>query len=146
MKREPKLDELDREVKLIRQENTRLQSRLEEVETTQRVTTVIFSANSVPEYRAGEVTATDLVTLTKEKLNLIIQPEAILSAYRMGNPSNLQGPDRRRIAVKFFCIENKKQVTEVCKSLRPSGLYVNENLTQLRSSVLLSPIIEEEIF
>ena len=71
------------------------------------------------------------------KVNL--KQSEIISANRVGKPvANISGSeeDRRSILFKLAEYEEKVDILAACKTVKPSGLFVNESVIPKRSNIL----------
>jgi len=125
-------------LKELGRDNVSLRSRVDDLEAYQRCDSVILSGDNIPLSKFGENTSQIICDAVKQNLNLFLQHSKISSAYRLGRPPGVQKPDNRRILVKFYQRDDRKQLLSACRSVKPTGFYANENLTSARASVLYS--------
>ena len=62
--------------------------------------------------------------------------EDVASAYRVGPRPISQRSDTRRTVVKLRSRELRNEIIQICKSVKPTDLYINENLTPTRSRIV----------
>lgn len=136
--RDEKINELEIENATLRRDLTRLEERLDDIENNERKCDVILSGDAVPVASAGENTQTIGVELFKRRINYNLPMDSILTAYRVGSKPATQAPDRRNILMKLKSHEVKSDIMQACRTSKPSGLFVKENLTASRSKILFS--------
>ena len=135
--RDEKIEALANELSKVKQENILLRNRLDDVESLQRADSVILSGVNIPECKSGEDCAA-IVCSTLEKFKLVINKNMITTAYRLGGVPKSQGPDKRKIMIKLSSIADKKHILDNFRTVKPDGLFANENLTRSRASILYS--------
>jgi len=127
---------LEQEVCTLKRNVTSLENKMEDTEAYERRDTVIVSGSEVPVVTDGEDTSKVFCTLIKNKVKLMFKPTDISVAHRLGKKPSTQAPDRRSIIVKLCRRELKNDLLQACRATKPAGLYVNESLTQIRSTAL----------
>jgi len=139
-----KLDERDRKIEMLESQTrslhsefTDLKTRLEDVESYQRADSLIFSGDAVAVERENENCSRMVVDLLKDNLNYVIQPDVVLTAYRIGKKSLSQGASRRNVYVKLKDRAEKQSILSNCKSVKPPNLFINENLIPARAKILV---------
>jgi len=60
----------------------------------------------------------------------------VITAYRLGSKSASQASDRRSILVKLRDGEIKNDILQACRTTKPARLFVGDNLTPIRASIL----------
>lgn len=130
------IERLENRVVQLTDEVSDLRGRLEDVESRQRGDSLILSGNSLPAVREGESCGGLVSEIFKNQLKHVLLPGDIVESYRLGKKPASQTPDRRPILVKFNKREIKDTVLMNCKSVKPTNLYINENLTPMRAKIL----------
>jgi len=128
--------ELEQDVGQLKHELADLTEQLDEVRSSNLLGELVLSGENLPAATADEnisVVASDLIT---NALRCTIRPSDICSAFRSGRKLANQAPDRRPIRIRFSRPDLAGDVLRTCKTVKPSGLYVNEWLTPVRARML----------
>ena len=138
--KEAKIEKLERENTTLKMNMDGMLERLDglEMEWMGRQTDVILSGESVPVGVTGEDTSAVATTTLRTLLNYSLPTESISSAYRLGKPPVVGRPDKRNILLKLSTERIKDDIVWSGRSVKPPGLYINENLTPLRAGLLYS--------
>ena len=138
-----KLDEKDALIDELKRDNSSLKLRvkslelqMEDVVSHSRSAEILVDGDKLPAASVGENPTNIICSTFKSELNYEINLNNIISARRMGQKAGTQGPDRRRILLRLRNAEDKKDLIECCKRVKPQGLYINESLTPMRSKIL----------
>ena len=131
-----KIKELEGHVLRLKLENTDMRERLDELEADQRDTSLIISGESIPNSVNGENVASITQDLIKSKLNYELPLSTISAAYRIGKKPTTQAPDRRPILLKLQHGGTKNDLRRAGKTVKPTNLYINENLIPSRARIL----------
>lgn len=115
---------------------SKLEERIDDADAYERRDTLLFSGNDIPEVTLGENCGQLISSVVREKLKLSVTPSVISIAHRVGKKPITQGPDRRGIVVKLCRREVKHDILSACRNLKPTGLFVNESLTPVRSTIM----------
>ena len=134
--KDKKIDELQCHLSIIKSENLELKSRIDDIENHIRKDVLLISGDSIPEFTTGENTSATVCQLIQEKLGEVIQPTAIISAFRVGKKTSAQLPDKRVILVKVRSVDIKDHLLRVARSVKPNRLFFNESLTPHRASIV----------
>ena len=134
--RDAKIDHLKTEVDLLKQKVNKMEEKLDEADAYERRDTVIFSGQDLPTATDGERSYDVVCSLVKEKLKLNICSTDISTAHRIGPKPRTQGPDKRNIIVKLCRRELKYDLISASKRIKPTNIYINENLTPTRNNIL----------
>ena len=113
-----------------------LADRIDEMECRERCDTLILSGNEVSASCDREIVVDVTREMLKKKLKCNVNAEELLDAHRIGKKPVSQKPDRRNILVRFRHRELRDDILKAARSVKPVGLYVNENLTPLKSTML----------
>ena len=73
--------------------------------------------------------------MIREKIKLSLNPSDISTAHHLGTKPKNQEIDRRSI-IKLCRREMRRELILACKKIRPNFIFINENLTSNRSSIL----------
>ena len=133
--RDERIDKLESDVSVLKRENRNLRNRLDDIESNQRSDSLILSGDALPTATMNENPVQIVEDVLKSKLN-ISTTDIILSAYRIGNKPVTQSPDRRKVMVKLKNSQSRIDIIHSCKTVKPSQLYVSENLVQSRAELL----------
>lgn len=138
-----RLDSKDNLIGQLQTENTslrkdlkRLEDRIDNIENYDRRNDVILSGNEVPAASTDEDLIQTCIRTLKSKVNYSLSSNKIAAAFRLGKKPDTQAADRRSIMIKLHDNGVKRDVISSFKTLKPQGLYVNENLIQTRSTIL----------
>ena len=127
---------LEKQVAEYKHENIELRERLDDVECEQRGSSLIISGDAVPCSVDGENVASVVSDLVKNKLNYKLPHASIVAAYRLGKKSASQAPDKRSILLKVNHSDTKNDLRRAARSVKPSSLFINENLIPRRAKIL----------
>ena len=130
------IDTLKSEVNVLKIKVMSLDNKKDDGEVNERRSTVIVSGSALPSAVEGEDCAEIVAGLVKEKINLVISPSAISGAHRLGKKTVNQTADNRSIIMKLGRSELKGDLIKACKRVKPPNLFINENLTRVRSTAL----------
>ena len=118
-------------------DNHQLTERLDEVECRAREDTLVVTGPNVPSASAQENVNESVIRLCRSTLKCELKNEDILNAYRIGKSSTSQKPDKRSILIRLRTKGIRDDLLfSAKKKFNPSGLFVNENLTQSRANIL----------
>lgn len=134
--REEKITELQSEVSALRKGMSSLRERLDDVEADQRRDTIVLSGDGLPPATVGEDSTGVACDTIRSKVNFNLKRDHVISAHRIGKKSPVQGPDRRKLLVKLSHHEDMQELMSACRTVKPAGFYVSDNLTQSRSEIL----------
>ena len=134
--RDQQISQLKDEISVLKKDITKANEKLDEVETQERRYSVIVSGKSTPVCVSGENTKNVASDLIKNVLKTKIDPNDIVSAFRMGRTPASQQEDRRSFIIKFRHQELASEIVKSSRTIKPSGIFVSENLTPLRHSIL----------
>ena len=106
-------------------------SQIDEKESIERPNDIMISGQNVTPGREGEVLLLCYVT----NCTLSINPNDIGISHRIGK-RNVNAPDLRSILVKLSTNEAKQNTMNTCKTAKPERIFINENLSQARNSIM----------
>ena len=109
-----------------------LESKLDEREQHERKETLILSGQQVPDGKKNEDCKMIISELIKTHTKLILKPEDITLAHRIGPKQD--GSDKRRISFKMRNQELVQTLLKTCKDNKPP-FYVNASLTPTRNKI-----------
>ena len=128
-KRDDGIDKLEKDVLGLRRNVARLEEKVNDAEAYERRDAVVISGDALPEVTVGENVNHLACSIVREKLKLSLDPSEVSAAHRLGAKPKNQLTDKRNIIVKLCRRETKRELISACKNLKPSGLFINENLT-----------------
>lgn len=126
---------LSDEVTRLRTKVDKLEEKIDDAEAYERRDTLVFSGEAVPQVTLDENCTSIVCQLVKDKLKVQMSPTDISTAHRLGKKPSNQQQDKRNIIVKLCRRDLKRDILFACRSIRPN-MYVNENLTPIRSTIL----------
>ena len=130
-----KVSALEREVVGLNKKITKLEERIEEADAYERRDTLIISGKKVPLFQEGENSADLVVKTVKDNMNLVVSPNDISVAHRLGAKPRDQRPDQRSFIVKFCRRETKRNVLLAARRTKPNDIFINESLTPQRHEI-----------
>ena len=129
-----KIGELHGEIKSLKLQVSKLEDRIDQNESYERRDTLVFSGKVIPVVKADENCAELVCKLLLDNLRLVVSPNDISIAHRLGPKPTNQTPDRRNVIVKFCKRNAKIDILSSARRAKPKDFYVNESLTPLRQS------------
>ena len=136
LKRDEKIESLQREVTILKKSYSKLEDRFDDLESSSRNNSIIVSGEEVPASKSEENCVNLVHGLIRNKLKYSISEEAICSAYRLGKPPPSQRPDKRNILVRLENENIAENLIRTSKLVRPTNLYFTENLIPKRQNIL----------
>ena len=137
--KDQKISSLEQQVSTLRSNIITLEERLDDAESERRSDSLILSGSEVPAPSPnGENLAGVVSNLLREKVQYQLSNERIASTYRIDGKSKDRPTGGKRILVKLKSLEDKRDIIRAAKRVKPSQLYINENLTQERSRILFA--------
>ena len=134
--RDQQIVQLKDEISVLKKDLTKFNEKFDDIETQERRNSVIVSGKSTPVCLSGENTKNVASDLLQNVLRTKIDPNDILSASRIGRTPASQQEDRRSFIIKFRHQELASDIVKSSRTIKPSGIFVSENLTPLRHSIL----------
>ena len=134
--KEARVDQLELQVRDARKQNAELSERIDELEMRERASTLILSGNNIPLVAAQENVSNVVGEIFKSKLKIEMRAGDMIGAFRVGKKPATQKADKRSIIVKFKQREMRDDILRSAKNVKPDGLFINENLTPVRSDIL----------
>jgi hypothetical protein len=131
-----RIEKLEREVTTLKSSIGKFEERVDDAESMQRRDDIIISGDDVPCVVDNENCPKVACNLIKEKLQVNIKLSNVMSATRIGKKPPTQKPDKRNLLVKFSDSATKSDLLGACKTVKPKGLFINENLIPKRSNIL----------
>ena len=133
------IEQLSSKLSTLEKHVSTLKEIIDDQEAYTRRETVVLAGPSIPEVSNGEKCGEIAINLIKSKLNLNLTPDAISTAHRLGKKPISQGPDKRKIVVKFTRRDLKRDVVSASrKQVKPAQLFVSESLTPARSTLFFA--------
>ena len=139
------LREKDERIKKLEENNKKLEERIEKLEekfdegeAEGRQNNVIFSGPNIPPSTPGENCANTVRSMLHSKFNIELPLANIVAARRLGsrNPSSQHQVDTRSLHATFVDLEKKKDVLISCKTSKVDGIFVREDLTSTRNTIM----------
>ena len=127
---------LNDRVKILEERIEKYEENEDAAEAAENITSIVVSGPNIPTYNNGESCKTILHQLFRDKYNSVISPSDMLEAKRIGKTPLPNTPDKRSFLLKLSSIDTKKNIFAASKAIKPEGLYVRENLTRTRNSIL----------
>ena len=134
--RDKKINLLEKEIAIVKKTMSNFEEKCDEAESSERRNDLILSGQDIPATKVGENCVQVASVIFKEKLNIVTDPKNIIQASRIGRKPINQTTDKRSILVKLGNNDLKVDVLKSCKTVKPQGLYINENLIQKRGTIL----------
>ena len=126
---------LNEEMNKLRIKVNKLEEKVDDAEAYERRDTLVFSGEAIPQASDDDNCTSIVCDLVKNKLKVKMTPTDISTAHRIGRRPQNQQADRRNIVVKLCRRDLKRDILFACRNIKPN-MYVNENLTPLRSTIL----------
>lgn len=130
------INKLETDIVSLRRSNQEILQRLDDVECRERNDSVILSGPGLPSASDHENVQQIAEGMMRDKLRCKISSGDILSSSRVGRRPSTQAPDRRNILVRFRTNYIRDDIITSAKKTKPTGFFVNENLTPARSKIL----------
>lgn len=130
--------ESEKENKNLKQKVSELEERVEHLEAAHRRDNIILSGNLLAELPNGDDCSGTVVDLLKRSVNYVLDRSKLLTAYRLGSKPSNQSADRRNVLVKLAEHDMKRDIIAAFRTVKPSSLYVNDDLTPLKASILFT--------
>ena len=128
---------LETKVSILENKIESMESKFDNNEAVERMNDIIITGPSTPTSRAGEVCGSVVRDLIRNTLRVNIAPNEIVKAHRIGKmPQGEDVTDKRSIFVQFISKDKKVEVFDAIKAIKPNGLYLNENLSPTRNSIM----------
>ena len=109
---------------------------MDKIETRERSSTIIISGHALPASSVGENCESVASSILSCSLRIVTSERDILAAHRLGPKPANQSVDRRSLFVKLRDTELARDIIKSSKTIKVPGLYVSENLTPIRHSIL----------
>ena len=126
---------LNEKIRCLSEKMEMLEEKNDDSEALERKNFVVVSGPNLPAYQPDETPRIVVHKLLKDKYNLNVPLTDLLSAQRLGNRLNPTSANKK-ILVKLASTDLKNDVFQASKTMRPEGLYMYENLTPTRNSIL----------
>ena len=117
----------------------RLEQKEDAVEAAAKKSSIIISGDNIPTVPQGSSDEDCISTahqFMRDTYRLPIAPADVIFARRIGKKPPVPNPDKRSILVKLSSEETKKKLFDASKSLKPQDVYLREDLTKTRNSIL----------
>ena len=129
------INNLRRKVDQLTSKFGKLEAKFEDEDAYQRRDVVIISGSYLPVAAAGEKCEEIVIKSIKDCLNVDLRPNDISTCHRLGKPKS-GVPDKRSLIVKLCRRDNKRKLIDAARQKKPSNLYINEDLTPMRNTIL----------
>lgn len=128
------LERCERENGELRCELAKLEERMDSLESHSRGSNMVLSGAVLPD-NPGNLTQS-VFELLRNKVRYELSPHSILSVYRTGPKNVSQSPDNGKLMIKLRDQEVKKDIMSAFRTIKPSRLYANDDLTSHRAKLL----------
>ena len=133
--RDVRLEQCEEENKMLKKKLNELEGRFDDLETKNRCKNLIISGRTLGSL-ANDNLPLSAIQLLRSKIQYEHSSVNILSAYRVGARSSVQSPDLRSLMLKLRDEDTKRDILSACRTVKPSDLYANDDLTPLRANML----------
>lgn len=130
------IKKLEHQVATLKHDFRELEQRLEVTEASGRRDEFILSGSVVSSISSNENLSGAVCNILKGKMKYSLSPDSILHTRRLGAKPAAQGNDLRSVLVKVKSSDEKSSIVRSCKTAKPSGCYINDNLTTGRLRIL----------
>ena len=137
------IKEKDTEIRILNEKVTRLEknletmeSKLDENEVSERDTEIIISGPNIPACTSGENYTNVVKEVFLEHFRTAITNKQIVKSHRVGKKPPHDQFDRRGFIVKLHTKELKNDLLVSSKTYKPTGMFIRENLSPVRNSIL----------
>ena len=138
-----RLDAKDRLIEKLQSENEKLkidfqqlERRVDDLEMESRQNDIIISGKDMSPVTTGEDTRSAAIDLLRNKVKYNLRLEDVVSARRLGRKPLTQALDRRSILLTLGNNELKNDVIQMCRTSKPLGIFINDNLIATRATIL----------
>ena len=130
-----KINSLQDTVNRLTSKLSKLEKKCEDEDAYKRRDVIVISGSKVPPSNQGENCAELVTSLIKSDLKIELLPTDVSTAHRLGKvkPGT---EDRRSIIVKLCRRDNKRNIMDACRKIKPTNLYVSEHLTPMRNTIM----------
>ena len=133
--KDDKLERCELDNASLRRKVHELEGRLDEVETHKRSSNLVISGNALSGL-SNDNLSNSVAQLLRREIKYELSSSNILSVYRIGNKPAVQSPDHRSLMLKLHDDGIKRDIQSACRSVKPTNLYANDDLTPLRANLL----------
>ena len=130
------IESLSGRVKELEGKLSSIEERLDRSEVEEKKCEIILSGQNIPECVSSENVTRVIQGIFRDNINYNLPSEKIVKCYRIGKKPSQPNVDRRSFLVKLTDENTKLDLISTNKANRPNGIYVNENLTAVRRSIL----------
>ena len=96
----------------------------------------MLTGDNVPICSIGENCSGLACDVIRHVLKVNMNPSAVVTAHRIGRKPVGQAPDKRSILMKLANQEEKKNILQSCRRVKPTGFFVNESLSPNKAAIL----------
>ena len=135
------IDSLNSTVKGLEAKVNKLENLIDDEDAYVRRDSLIFSGPWVPLVENAEIPSNTVRNIIKDKLKIVLHPNDVSVAHRLGKKPTSQLPDRRPIIVKFTRRDIKRDILSARRTLKnecKDNIYINESLTPKRRTILFA--------
>ena len=133
--KDKQIGSLNDRVKVLEERLDDILDKADDTEAAERKNHIIFSGPNIPTFMPNESCSVVTSQLLRDSYKVNLPASSIISAQRMGKPPT-NSPDKRNILVKFSTHDVKKDLFQASRTVRPESLYIRENLTTTRNSIM----------
>ena len=133
--KDAKLEEIESENRVLREKLNHLESRVDDIDNQNRCRNLVLSGNALKNISNDNLT-NSAIQLLRGSVQYELAPDKVLATYRVGARSPTQSPDGRGLMIKLRDEDVKRDILSACRTVRPPGLYANDDLTPYRAKIL----------
>lgn len=133
--KDSKINKLESELASMKREWQDLREKVEDIENFQRRDSLVISGEGIPAAAPAERTTEVVRAVVRSHLKVELGDGDVLEAYRTGLRGT-QDPGRGQIVVKLRHHSLREDLVRTSKTVRPANVFINENLTPMRSKIL----------
>lgn len=134
--KDAKIDALEAEDRVLKSNISKIEEKVEDADAYERKNTLVISGSGVPAVLAGENGVHVVCKLLKDVLKLEVPLSSISDAHRIGKKPINQQVDSRNILFQLARRDLKSDILKACKTVKPVSMFINENLTPTRSTIM----------
>ena len=135
-KKDRRIENQEQEISNLKRRLSTLEDQADDADVTERQNSVVVSGNGIPESIANENLIDIACKIAKQDLKVNLDPKEITTAHRIGRKPTSPSTDKRPILIKLHNKELKTDLITASKKVRPDSIFINENLSPIRSTIL----------
>ena len=134
--KDSKIESLENENVQLKRRICTLEERVESIEASSRCNNLVLSGGEVSKLPSADNLKQPIIDLLKHHLNYVLPEKSLFAAFRLGAKPQPHSRDNRNILLKLVNTDIKRDIISSCRTVKPEGLFANDDLTQLKSSIL----------